>query len=36
MSYVHEIQTVYNLVENPHMVLLSEMVSVRGVKRSTR
>ena len=39
MSYVHEVQTIYNVVQNPQMVLLSEkerMVSVRGVtvKRS--
>ena len=32
MSYVHDIQTVYNLVENPQMVLLSEMVSARCEK----
>ena len=37
LSYVHEIQTVYNVVQNPQMILLSEkerMVSVPGVKRS--
>ena len=37
MSNVHEIQTVYNVVQDPQMVLLSQkepMVSVRGVKRS--
>ena len=35
MSYVHEIETVYNVVQNPKMVLLSEKerMSVRGVKR---
>ena len=24
LSYVHEIQTVYNVVQNPQMILLSE------------
>ena len=36
MSYVHEIQTVYNVVQEPQMVLLSEKeahgVSVRREK----
>ena len=36
MSYVHEIQTVYNVVQNPQMVLLSKKgahgVSVRREK----
>ena len=36
MSYVHEIQTVYNVVQDPLMVLLSEKgahsVSVRREK----
>ena len=36
MSFVHRIQTIYNVVQNPHVVLLSKkerMVPVRGVKR---
>ena len=36
MSYVHEIQTVYNILQDPQMVLLSEKgahgVSVRREK----
>ena len=24
LSYVHEIQTVYNVVQNPHVILLSK------------
>ena len=27
MPYVHEIQTVYNIVQDPQMVLLSEKVA---------
>ena len=33
LSYVHEIQTVYNVVQNPQMILLSEK-GAHGVSSS--
>ena len=35
MSYVHEVETAYNVVQHPQMVLLSEK-GAHGVKRSAR
>ena len=35
LSYVHEIQTVYNVVQNPQMILLSEK-GAHGVSSSVQ